>query len=334
VDPVLILAGLGVGIVVGLTGMGGGALMTPLLVLVFGVPPLAAVSSDLVASAVMKPFGGWVHARRGTVNWALVRWLCFGSVLSAFCGARLIPREAAIQEYIQYALGIALLLAAAGLVAKALAGRVRTGSAGTVATDAPLRIRPLPTVLLGIGGGLVVGLTSVGSGSLIIVILLALYPTLRPNDLVGTDLVQAVPLVAAAAFGHVLFGDLHVDLAGAILVGSVPGVLLGARLSSRAPAGIVRAGLVVVLLASGLKLFGVPNPVLATVVALAAVTAIGVLVAASKRFTSRSAVHAAEPELIRDSDRKAYRRVGPRRKRQQVAVMSVDGCDRGRWPRL
>jgi uncharacterized protein len=305
VDPVLILAGLGVGIVVGLTGMGGGALMTPLLVLVFGVPPLAAVSSDLAASAVMKPFGGWVHARRGTVNWALVRWLCLGSVPSAFCGVlltRLIPREAAIQEYIQYALGIALLLAAAGLVAKAFAGRVRTGSADTVATNAPLRIRPLPTVLLGIGGGLVVGLTSVGSGSLIIVILLALYPMLRPSDLVGTDLVQAVPLVAAAAFGHVLFGDLHVDLAGAILVGSVPGVLLGARLSSRAPAGIVRAGLVVVLLASGLKLFGLPDPVLATVVALAAVTAIGVLVAASRRVPSRSAVHAAEPELMRESD--------------------------------
>ena len=127
-------------------------------------------------------------------------------------------------------------------------------------------------MLLGALGGLVVGLTSVGSGSLIIVILLALYPALRPNDLVGTDLVQAVPLVAAAALGHLFFGDLHLDLAATILIGSVPGVLLGARLSSRAPGGLVRAALVVVLLASAMKLFGAPNwSVL--VVALAALAA-------------------------------------------------------------
>src|SRR5262245_3786834 len=111
VDPVLALAGLGVGIVVGLTGMGGGALMTPLLVLVFNVPPLAAVSSDLAASAVMKPFGGWVHYRRGTVNWQLVRWLCVGSVPSAFAGVlllRVIPGDEAVQQSIEYALGGAL----------------------------------------------------------------------------------------------------------------------------------------------------------------------------------------------------------------------------------
>src|SRR5919201_693043 len=106
-DPILTLAGLGVGVVVGLTGMGGGALMTPILVLLFGVPPVAAVSSDLAASAVMKPFGGLVHARRGTVNWALVRWLCLGSVPAAFAGVgllRLIGPAAAIQRWIQLAL--------------------------------------------------------------------------------------------------------------------------------------------------------------------------------------------------------------------------------------
>src|SRR5206468_11530544 len=109
-------AGLGVGIVVGLTGMGGGALMTPILVLVFGVPPVAAVSSDLAASAVMKPFGGFVHARRGTVNWSLVRWLCLGSVPSAFLGVlllRLVGTDAAVQRGVQFALAVALLLAAA-----------------------------------------------------------------------------------------------------------------------------------------------------------------------------------------------------------------------------
>src|SRR5881394_107131 len=116
-NPVMTLAGLGVGIVVGLTGMGGGALMTPILVLLFGVPPVAAVSSDLAASAVMKPFGGLVHARRGTVNWALVRWLCLGSVPSAFLGVlllRLIGNDDSVQQTIRIALGVALVLAAGG----------------------------------------------------------------------------------------------------------------------------------------------------------------------------------------------------------------------------
>src|SRR5437764_380269 len=245
-DPVLALAGFGVGIVVGLTGMGGGALMTPILVLLFGVPPVAAVSSDLAASAVMKPFGGFVHLRRGTVNWSLVGWLCVGSVPSAFLGVlllRLVAPGPGVQHLIQQALAVALLLAAAGLVAKSWAAR----RAGPSADDKPVRVRPVATALLGAAGGLVVGLTSVGSGSLIIVVLLALYPTLRANNLVGTDLVQAIPLVAAAALGHALFGDLHLDIAAAVLVGSIPGVLVRARLCSRAPAGCVRSALVVAL---------------------------------------------------------------------------------------
>src|SRR6187551_622980 len=114
-DPVLALAGFGVGVVVGLTGMGGGALMTPILVLAFGVPPLAAVSSDLAASAVMKPFGGFVHARRGTVNWSLARWLCLGSVPAAFLGVlltRLLGQANEVQKAVQYGLAVALMLAA------------------------------------------------------------------------------------------------------------------------------------------------------------------------------------------------------------------------------
>jgi uncharacterized membrane protein YfcA len=132
----------------------------------------------------------------------------------------------------------------------------------------------VPTALLGALGGLVVGMTSVGSGSLIIVILLALYPALRPRDLVGTDLVQAIPLVISAAVGHALFGQLDLDLAGAVLIGSVPGVLLGARLSSRAPGGVVRAALVVVLLASALKLFDVPTATVGVVVVVATLLAV------------------------------------------------------------
>jgi uncharacterized membrane protein YfcA len=263
-DLVLAAAGFGVGIVVGLTGMGGGALMTPILVLFFGIPPLAAVSSDLVVSAVMKPFGGVVHARRGTVNWRLVAWLCAGSVPSAFCGALLAKAVGGgdVQNVVRIALGVALLLAVAGLVGKAVyANRSPRESVGADA----IRVRPVPTLLLGALGGLVVGMTSVGSGSLIIVILLMLYPMLRANDLVGTDLIQAVPLVTAAALGHLFFGDLHLDVAGALLVGSIPGVLLGAHLSTRAPAGFVRTALAVVLLASGLKLLHLPDPAVAIV---------------------------------------------------------------------
>jgi len=258
-DLTLALAGLGVGIIVGLTGMGGGALMTPILVLVFGVPPIAAVSSDLAASAVMKPFGGFVHARRGTVNWPMVGWLCVGSVPSAFLGVlllRLIGDDDSVQQTIRIALGVALVLAAGGLLVKAWTGRRRPPLDGPAAK---VKVKPLPTALLGAVGGLIVGLTSVGSGSLIIVVLLAMYPKLRTNDLVGTDLIQAIPLVTAAAFGHALFGDLKLDLAAAVLIGSVPGVLIGSRISSRAPAGLVRSALVIVLLASALKLFDVPT---------------------------------------------------------------------------
>ncbi|AGL19371.1 sulfite exporter TauE/SafE family protein [Actinoplanes sp. N902-109] len=275
-DLTLALAGLGVGIVVGLTGMGGGALMTPILVLLFGIPPVAAVSSDLAASAVMKPFGGWVHARRGTVNWQLVRWLCAGSVPSAFLGVlllRLLGDDETVQHTIKVALGIALLLAAAGLLLKAWVSRGRAASQGP---GEPITVRPVPTLLLGAGGGLIVGLTSVGSGSLIIVALLALYPKLRANDLVGTDLIQAIPLVLSAAVGHAFFGDLQLDLAAAVLIGSVPGVLIGARISSRAPGGLVRTALVIVLLASSLKLLDVPTTTVGITVGAAVVAAVAI----------------------------------------------------------
>ncbi|MEV4706878.1 sulfite exporter TauE/SafE family protein [Actinoplanes sp. NPDC049316] len=292
-DLTLALAGLGVGIVVGLTGMGGGALMTPILVLVFGVPPVAAVSSDLAASAVMKPFGGFVHARRGTVNWRLVAWLCAGSVPSAFLGVlllRLLGDDEAVQHTIKVSLGVALLLAAGGLLLKAWVSRRKRGDG----PPAAITVRPVPTLLLGAGGGLIVGLTSVGSGSLIIVALLALYPKLRVNDLVGTDLVQAIPLVMSAAVGHALFGDLQLDLAGAVLLGSIPGVLIGARISSRAPGGIIRTALVIVLLASALKLLDVPTATVGVVTGAAVLAAIAL--PAIRRFRTPSAEVVAVPD--------------------------------------
>jgi uncharacterized protein len=261
VDPYVAAAGLLVGFTVGLTGMGGGALMTPLLVLVFKVQPLAAVSSDLVAAVIMKPVGGGVHLRRGTVNFALVRWLMVGSVPAAFAGVlvlRQLGDGAVVQGHIKQVLGVALLLAASSIAAKALL-QARRAALGTASAVRAFQLRPLPTVVIGVVGGLVVGMTSVGSGSLMIVLLLVLYPMLRSSELVGTDLVQAIPLVASAAAGHLLFGDFQVGLTASLLVGSIPGVYLGARLSSRANDAVIRPALVLVLVASGLKLLGVDN---------------------------------------------------------------------------
>ncbi|MEO3822415.1 sulfite exporter TauE/SafE family protein [Actinomadura sp. B10D3] len=268
-----------VAIIVGLTGMGGGALMTPMLVTFFGVSPLAAVSSDLVAAAVMKPVGSAVHYRQGTINMRLVAWLCAGSVPAAFSGvlvARALGHGDSIETVISTAMGVALMIAAGGLVLRGyLAHRNRAGAAEPDGDAAPrISVRPIPTVLVGAVGGLVVGITSVGSGSLIIVALLALYPTLKANQLVGTDLLQAVPLVFAAALGHLLFGDFRMEVTTALLAGSVPGVYLGSRISSRAPSGLIRRVLVLVLLASSLKMFGLGAVPLAwTLVALTAATA-------------------------------------------------------------
>ncbi|MEV0165345.1 sulfite exporter TauE/SafE family protein [Nonomuraea fuscirosea] len=272
IDWALIGGSFLVAIVVGLTGMGGGALMTPMMMLFFNVPPLAAVSSDLVASAVMKPVGGVVHLRRGTVNLRLVGWLCAGSVPAAFCGVFL-ARAFAVTDAVKYALGVALLLAVAGMAIKAWLGS-RGGPGGT-ATPHEISVRPIPTLLVGMVGGVVVGVSSVGSGSLIIVALLVLYPALKANQLVGTDLVQAVPLVVSAALGHLLFGDFRMDLTVSLLIGSIPGVYLGARISSRAPGGLIRAVLAIVLLASALKLLGANDAL--TVGALAAAALVTVI---------------------------------------------------------
>lgn len=270
------VAGLIVGGVVGLTGMGGGALMTPILVLLFKVEPLAAVSSDLVAALVMKPIGGGVHFRHGTVNLKLVKWLVMGSIPAAFGGVWILYKYGAAisQQAVKYSLGIALLMVAAAIVLRPALMRFRRRklkpSLYPEATE--LNIKPVPTLLIGVLGGLIVGLTSVGSGSIMIMALLMLYPAIRLSDLVGTDLVQAIPLVGSAALGHFLFGEFHVSLTASILIGAIPGVYFGARYSARAPDHIIRPILVVVLVASSFKLLGVGNwPTLLTVLGLIAV---------------------------------------------------------------
>ncbi|KNY05449.1 sulfite exporter TauE/SafE family protein [Microbacterium sp. GCS4] len=267
-DVGLIIGAFAVGIIVGLTGMGGGALMTPMLVLFFGVSPLTAVSSDLVASAVMKPVGSVVHLRRGTVNLRLVLYLTIGSVPAAFCGVlvlRALGDGADVQAAVKLALGAAILFSAAMLLIRAYMrlterARTRDGRGAPLSQERPdVVARPIPTILLGVVGGLIVGMTSVGSGSLIIIGLMLLYPGLTASRLVGTDLVQAVPLVVSAAIGHAMFGELDFAVSLPLIIGSVPGAFIGAQLSSRLPGGAVRRVLAFVLLASGLKLLGVPD---------------------------------------------------------------------------
>lgn len=265
-DVGLVIAGLLVGFVVGLTGMGGGALMTPILILFFGIDPITAVSSDLVVSLFMKPVGAAVHLRRGTVNLKLVRWLVIGSVPAAIAGVLIITSigdSEAVENAIKVALGIALLLSVATMIGKAtvsLRQYYRDRAAGIASSGDSvfeIQVKPVPTLLIGALGGVVVGMTSVGSGSLIIVGLLLLYPSLRAGGLVGTDLVQAVPLVGAAALTYIILGEFQGATTIALLIGALPGVYVGARVSSRGQAGIIRRALVLVLFASGLKLVGV-----------------------------------------------------------------------------
>ncbi len=267
-DLLVALGGLVVGFTVGLTGMGGGALMTPMLILLFKVDPLAAVSSDIVASVVMKPIGGGVHLRRGTVHTRIVLWLMAGSVPAAFAGVLLLDLLGdgpELDDQLKVLLGGALFVAATAMTVRLLV-QARRPTISLAPASVPVRV--LPTVLVGVVGGLIVGLTSVGSGSLMIVLLLSLYPRLQTSSLVGTDLVQAVPLVASAALGHLLFGDFQLALTTSLLIGCVPGVYVGARLSSRAPDHAIRPILVAVLVASALKLLGAPT-------ALAALAGLG-----------------------------------------------------------
>ncbi|MDT7569085.1 MAG: uncharacterized protein QOG57_5571 [Pseudonocardiales bacterium] len=265
----LSVAGLLVGFLVGLTGMGGGALLTPLLVLFFRVEPLAAISSDLLTSLVMKPVGGAVHLRQRTVDWRLVGWLTAGSVPSAFAGAVLIGvigHRAGVQDNLKLVIGVALCASVAMMVVRQLLdrrNRRRDAAAGRpVDVEQPTVVRPLRTVAIGVVGGFAVGMTSVGAGSVIIALLLLAYPTLRPAKLVGTDIVQAIPLVAAATLGHLIFGDVQFALTAALLLGALPGVYLGARLSARGPAALIRPVVAGVLLASALALLKVSTPVI------------------------------------------------------------------------
>jgi uncharacterized protein len=257
IDPYIVLGSAVVGFLVGMTGAGGGALMTPMLILLFGVKPSAAISSDLVAAVVMRPVGASVHLRKGTVNRPLVGWMVLGSVPMAFLGAYILHQigsTKSAQTHVEKVLGAALLIGAGAMVLRYFLDRrtneQRTGSIHEIVA------RPLPTVVIGMIGGVVVGMTSVGSGSLMIILLLFLYPTIGANQLVGTDLTQAVPLTAAAALGAVAFGHVEFGVTVSLIIGSVPAVLAGSIVSSSAPDRYVRPVITFVIFASGLKYVG------------------------------------------------------------------------------
>jgi uncharacterized protein len=263
IDPYIVLGSAIVGLLVGMTGAGGGALMTPMLILLFGVTPSAAISSDLVAAVVMRPIGAGVHLRAGTVNLKLVRWLVLGSVPAAFVGAYLLRQlghSKSAQHNIEVVLGTALLIGAGAMVLRFLLDRRNPGRRDAIVTQ--VVPRPLPLIALGIVGGVIVGMTSVGSGSLMIVGLLFIYPRLGANQLVGTDLSQAVPLTLAAALGAVIFGHIEFGVTASLILGSVPAVFVGSMLSSTVPDRFVRPVITFVIFASGLKYVGLDTTAL------------------------------------------------------------------------
>lgn len=288
-----ILAGTVVGFTVGLTGMGGGVLMTPILVLLFKVDPMAAVGSDLLVSFFMKPVGAFVHHKAGTIRWEIMKWLVPFSVPAGFAGAFLLDslgEGADLAARLKLLIGAALLLAVIGMITGVFVGHRSQEKA--LRSDEQLTVRPLPTALIGVFGGLVVGMTSVGSGSLIIVLLMLVYPRLRARDLVGSDLIQAIPLVGAATLGHLVAGNVQFDLAGWLLIGAVPGIYVGAKYSTEIPNAVLRWVLAVLLLASGLKLWNLPIPIVITAAVLLGISGMEITARRSQRPAAQRYLHA------------------------------------------
>ncbi len=275
IDLYLVLGSAVVGLLVGLTGMGGGALMTPMLVLIFGVTPSAAIASDLMAALFMKPAGVAIHWSRRTVNSDVVKFLCLGSVPAAFAGTYvmyLLGQSKAAEHELQILLGSALIIGALAILYRSIFVEAAPKGADHVA------VRRLPTVAIGVVGGFMVGLTSVGAGSLILVLLVMVYPTLRNDHLVGTDLAQSLPLTLSATLGALTFGHVNFSLTTSIIIGSVPMVVVGSLLSSRSNGYLLRRIITGVVLLSGLKYVGLPTDALGVVAVLAVVLIVVVAV--------------------------------------------------------
>ena len=255
IDIYLVMGSAVVGLLVGLTGMGGGALMTPMLVLLFGVTPSAAIASDLMAALFMKPAGVAIHWRRKTVNTGVVRYLCYGSVPAAFLGTyvmHLLGQSAVAEHRLEILLGSALIIGSVAIFSRSVFVEAPTSS------DERVKVRPVATIVIGVVGGFMVGLTSVGAGSLVLVLLVMVYPTLSNKQLVGTDLAQSLPLTFSATLGTLLFSHVELGLTSSIIIGSVPAVIVGSLLSSRSNGYLLRRVITGVVLLSGLTYVGVP----------------------------------------------------------------------------
>jgi uncharacterized protein len=298
VDVALIGFGLGVGILVGMTGIGGGSLMTPLLILVFGVKPITAVGTDLAYAAVTKTVGGYKHWRQNTVDLRLSTWMALGSVPAAVGGVfvlDLLERATGrdFDDLLLTILAAALLITGVATLVRAFLKRLHDRERALIPMDTRHKVA---AVTLGVLVGFVLGVTSAGSGALIAVGLILLF-RLVPTRVVGTDVFHAAILLWAAALAHVVAGNVDFALAGNILIGSVPGVWMGSHWSIRVPANVLRTTLAVVLIGAGMALLGkaglgipaialVPFPL--AVIALMVVTMIRERRSRPPRETARS----------------------------------------------
>jgi uncharacterized protein len=278
VDPLLIPFGFGVGFLVGMTGMGGGSLMTPLLILVFGTAPVTAVGSDITYAAATKTLGGWRHLRLRTVNLGLTFWMALGSVPAAIAGVWLIEwlhdrYGADLDDIVLTMLAIALVVVCAVVLVRALfMTRAVNGERESFELT---RRHKTAAVVIGATTGFVIGLTSAGSGTLIAVFLIVYY-RLVPRAVVGTDVFHAAILLWAAAIAHIAAGNVDFGLVAAILIGSLPGVWIGSHLSVKLPSGVLRTALGTVMIAAALALFdkaGIELPVVVMVAAPVALAA-------------------------------------------------------------
>jgi uncharacterized membrane protein YfcA len=269
----LSIAGLLIGTLVGMTGMGGGALLTPLLILLFGFKPTLAVGTDILHGAVFKTFGAARHRRLGTVHARLTFWMLLGSAPLSLVGvevAEWLQRHYGdgVESASAHVIGAALVLGALGLVAKTFV------PVGVQASDAPFLLRRRDRIIgfaLGASGGFIVGLTSVGSGTFFGLVMLLVFP-LTAVKIVGTDIFHAAALLWVAGISHLIHGNVDLHAMGWLLLGSIPGVLLGSQVTVRLPDRALRLGLATVLAMSGAKLLDLPDvtliPILAAGVAL------------------------------------------------------------------
>lgn len=250
-------SGFAVGFIVGVTGVGGGSLMTPLLVLVFGVAPVTAVGTDLLYAALTKMSGSIAHSRRGTVDWKVVQLLATGSLPAALLSMALLHYLAMDEKHmrtlITSVLSVALILTALALLLKPWLQKLGRSRDGAIYE---LHAHHLPgaTILTGAVLGALVTLSSVGAGALGVVVLLFLYPRIPTAKIVGTDIAHAVPLTLVAGLGHAVMGTVNLGLLGSLLLGSLPGIYLGSSLGVKIPDHVLRPILATMLMLIGGRL--------------------------------------------------------------------------------